>query len=119
METPWIVTLVDSIARSPHPRAEPSVAPETPPGGSRDMGSGHSIPIGEPEVGPPRSGFVLRLCIRKADEAWGEAALGHGLADTRFSNPRILGALAARIANARRFRACAEINFTISCCVSA
>ena len=48
------------------------------------MGPGHSIPIGEGEVGPPRSGFVLRLCIRKADEARGEAALGHGLADTRF-----------------------------------
>ncbi len=52
------------------------------------MGSGHSIPIGEGEVGPPRSGFVLRLCIRKADEAWGEAALGHGLADTRFCRTR-------------------------------
>jgi hypothetical protein len=48
------------------------------------MGPGHSIPIGEGEVGPPQSGFVLRLCIRKADEARGEAALGHGLADTRF-----------------------------------
>jgi hypothetical protein len=52
------------------------------------MGSGDSIPRGEPAVGPPRSGFVLRLCIRKADEAWGEAALGHGLADTRFCTPR-------------------------------
>ena len=52
------------------------------------MGSGHSIPIGEGEIGPPRSGFVLRLCIRKADEAWGEAALGHGLADTRFCRRR-------------------------------
>jgi hypothetical protein len=50
------------------------------------MGSGHSIPIGEGEgeVGPPRSGFVLRLCIRMADEAWGEAARNDGLADTRF-----------------------------------
>src|SRR5262249_18990913 len=64
--------------------------------------SGHSIPIGEPAVGPPRSGFVLRLCIRKADEAWGEATLGHGLADTRFSRPRTLGALAALILSARR-----------------
>src|SRR4051812_6319042 len=52
------------------------------------MGPGHSIPIGDGEVGPPRSGFVLRLCIRKADEAWGEAALGHGLADTRFCRRR-------------------------------
>src|SRR5512135_1007053 len=49
----------------------------------------HSIPIGEGAVGPPRSGFVLRLCIRKADGAWGEAALGHGLADTRFCKRRI------------------------------
>jgi hypothetical protein len=30
------------------------------------------------------SGFVLGLCIRRADEAWGSATLGHGLADTRF-----------------------------------
>src|SRR3954469_22604265 len=30
----------------------------------------------------------LRLCIRKADEAWGEAARGHGLADTRFCRSR-------------------------------
>src|SRR5207253_1264519 len=33
-------------------------------------------------------GFVLRLCIRKADEAWGETALCHGLADTRFCRTR-------------------------------
>lgn len=39
------------------------------------MGRGHPIPIGEGEIGPPRSGFVLRLCIRKADEAWEKAAL--------------------------------------------
>ena len=26
----------------------------------------------------------LRLCIRKSDGAWGKAALGHGLVDTRF-----------------------------------
>ena len=52
------------------------------------MGRRDSIPIVEGEIGPPRSGFVLRLCIRKADEAWGEAALGHGLADTRFCRTR-------------------------------
>jgi hypothetical protein len=52
------------------------------------MGWGHSIPIGEGEIGPPRIGFVLGLCIRKADEAWGEAARDDGLADTRFCNPR-------------------------------
>jgi hypothetical protein len=86
--TPWIATLVDRIAPSPHPRAERSVTPKTPPGGSRGMGSGDSIPIGERAVGPPRSGFVLRLCIRKADEARGEAALDDGLADTRFCRER-------------------------------
>ena len=48
------------------------------------MGTGHSIPIGEGEIGPPRSGFVLRLCIRKADEARGKATLSRGLADTKF-----------------------------------
>src|SRR5262245_17780421 len=99
METPWIATLVDSIARSPHPRAEPSVTPETPPGGSRGVGSGHSIPIGQPEVGPPRSGFVLRLCIRKADEAGDEAAPGHGLADTRFCRTRTCDCRERRITN--------------------
>jgi len=35
------------------------------------MGWGDSIPIVEGEIGPPRTGFVHRLCIRKADEAWG------------------------------------------------
>src|SRR5206468_759064 len=35
-----------------------------------------------------RSGFVLRLCIRKADEACSGAALSHGLADTRFCRKR-------------------------------
>jgi hypothetical protein len=69
---------------SPHPRAERSVTPKAPSGGCRDLGSGDSIPIGEGAVGPPRSGFVLRLCIRKADGAWGETALDDGLADTRF-----------------------------------
>ena len=33
-------------------------------------------------------GFVLRGCTRKADEAWARAALGHGLADTRFCRKR-------------------------------
>ena len=55
------------------------------------MGWGDSIPIVEGEIGPPRSGFVHRLCIRKADEAWGEAARDDGLADTRFCNPRSRG----------------------------
>ena len=39
-------------------------------------------------VAGPRPRFVLRLCIRKAGEARGEAALGDGPADTRFFNPR-------------------------------
>src|SRR5262249_28996004 len=30
------------------------------------------------------------LCIRKADEAWENAALGHGLADTRFCRRRTI-----------------------------
>jgi hypothetical protein len=47
------------------------------------MGWGDSIPIVEGEIGPPHSGFVHCLCIRKADEAWGEAARDDGLADTR------------------------------------
>jgi hypothetical protein len=88
MGTPWITTPADFIATSKRPRADRSVTPEDRPGGSRDRGRGHSIPRGEGAVGPPRSGFVLRLCIRKADEVWGEAALGHGLADTRFCRSR-------------------------------
>ena len=35
-------------------------------------------------------GFVLRGCLRKADEAWGEASLSDGLADTRFFRRRTL-----------------------------
>jgi len=50
---------------------------------------GDSIPIVEGEIGPPRSGFVHRLCIRKADGAWGEAARDDGPADTRFCRTRI------------------------------
>src|SRR5262245_45392154 len=46
---------------------DPSVTPETPPGASGGLGSSHSNSIGQGAVGPPRSGFVLRLCIRKAD----------------------------------------------------
>ena len=47
------------------------------------MGSGHSIPIGEGEVGPPRSGFVLRLCIRKAVVERGLTPGLIGLADAK------------------------------------
>jgi hypothetical protein len=56
--------LIVSLTR---PREDPSVRPKTSPGASRDLGSSHSIPIGDGAVGPPRSGFVLRVCIRKAD----------------------------------------------------
>ena len=56
------------------PARGPSVTPKTPRAGCRGMGWSDSIPIVEGEIGPPRSGFVHRLCIRKADEVWGEAA---------------------------------------------
>jgi len=72
------------IATVPRPCRDPSVRPKTPPGASGDPGSSHSISIGRGAVGPPRSGFVLRVCIRKADGARVKAALTHGLADTRF-----------------------------------
>jgi hypothetical protein len=41
--------------------------------------------------GRARRGFVLRRCIRKADEAWDEAGLVDGLADTRFFRRRTPG----------------------------
>jgi hypothetical protein len=56
----------------PRPCEAPSVMPKTPPGASRGVGSSHSIPRGDGAVGPPRSGFVLRLRVRKADEAGGK-----------------------------------------------
>ncbi len=91
MGTPWITTPADFIATTPSLEEDRFLTPKAPPGGPGGMGSDHSILIGEPAVGPPRSGFVLRLCIRKADEAWGEAALDDGLADTRFCRTRTLG----------------------------
>jgi hypothetical protein len=87
--TPWVAAPAHRIATSICPREDPSVTPKTPPGASRGLGSGHSIPIGEPAVGPPRSGFVLRACIRKAGGACVEAALVDGLADTTFFKRRI------------------------------
>ena len=78
------------------------------------MGWGHSIPIGEGEIGPPRSGFVHRLCIRKADEAWGEAARDDGLADTRFckrrSLPRITRLVSLMRVGPRRGRSQAQVD---------
>src|SRR5262245_27994974 len=56
-----------------HIRADRSVTPKAPAGGSRGLGSGHSISMGKLAVGPPRSGFVLCDCICKSDEVWGEA----------------------------------------------
>ena len=69
MGTPRLAAPADSITTSTHPREGPCVRPKGPSGASRGLESGHSIPIGDRAVGPPRSGFVLRLCIRKADEA--------------------------------------------------
>ncbi len=69
MGTPRAVAPTHGIATSTCPRADRSVRPKSPPVASGGLGSGHSIPIGEPAVGPPRSGFVLRGCIRKADGA--------------------------------------------------
>ena len=88
MGTPRAVARADDIVTSPHPSADPYARPKSRPGASTGLGSSHSISIGDGAVGPPRSGFVLRDCIRKADVAWGEAALGHGLADTRFCKRR-------------------------------
>ena len=57
------------------------------------MGRSDSIPIVEGEIGPPRSGFVHRLCIRKADEAWGEAARrrprGYKILQSAFSRSAV------------------------------
>jgi hypothetical protein len=50
--------------------------------------SGHSIYIAKPAAGPPRDGFVLRHCIRKADQVRGEAVRSHGLAGTTFCRCR-------------------------------
>ena len=88
MGTPRVSSLVHGIASLPRPSEDPSVRPKTSPGASRDLESSHSISIGDGAVGPPRSGFVLRVCIRKADQACVKAALHHGLAFTRFCKRR-------------------------------
>src|SRR4051794_5054903 len=75
MGTPLASAPAADFATSTHRCQGTRSTPKTPAGGSRGMGRGDSIPIVEGEIGPPRSGFVLRLCIRKADEAWGEASL--------------------------------------------
>ena len=90
MGTPRVSSPLHGIARLPRPSEDPSVRPNTSPGASRDLGSSHSISIGDGAVGPPRSGFVLRVCIRKADQACVKAALHHGLAYTRFCKRRNL-----------------------------
>ena len=69
MGTPWVWVPAQRIATSRCPREDPSVTPKTPPGASCGLESRHSISIGDGAVSPPRSGFVLRLCIRKADQA--------------------------------------------------
>ena len=57
------------------------------------------------------SGFVLRLYIQKADEVWGKATLGHGLADTRvFTRSTVVDR--SRLVTPGRNRAGADGNFT-------
>ena len=73
-----VVTLTTSV-RGPLCHAKGSSR------GVRGTGSSHSISIGDGAIGPPRIGFILRLCIRKADEDWGEAAPVYGLAAAGFS----------------------------------
>ena len=58
-----------ALAATICPLRDPSVTPKTPPWTSRSLGPSHSISIGDGAVGPPRNGFVLRLCIRKPDGA--------------------------------------------------
>ena len=84
MGTPLASVLAAVLATSAHRRQGTRGHVQDPSRGLPRHGWGDSIPIAEGEIGPPRSGFVLRLCIRKADEAWGEAARDDGLADTRF-----------------------------------
>ena len=90
MGTPRVSSPLHGIARLPRPSEDPSVRPNTSPGASRDLGSSHSISIGRGAVGPPRSGFVLRGCIRKAGGARVEAELVDGLADTTFCRSRTM-----------------------------
>jgi hypothetical protein len=72
------------IALCPTPCQNASVSPESWGDSSGPMGSSQPIRIGDRAIGLPRIGFVLRLWIRKADSARGEAAPGHGPAGTRF-----------------------------------
>jgi hypothetical protein len=81
---PWGSSAPHLIVTLTRPCEDPSVTPKTPPGASRGLRSSHSISIGDGAVSPPRSGFVLRCCIRKANGASLVAALADGLADTRF-----------------------------------
>jgi hypothetical protein len=87
------MTTAEDIATSTPPRVDRSASPKTRPRSSPGMKSGHAFPNDEGEIGPPRSGFVLRSCIRKAEGAWGETAIGHGLADTTFCSLRNVGPL--------------------------
>jgi hypothetical protein len=89
VEIPWSAPRGDSIAPPPtSPRGSLRDA-QAPSRRFPRHGVGRFNPHRQGAVGPPRSGFVLRLCIRKADGARGEAALGYGLADTRFCRTRI------------------------------
>ena len=70
---PQFATPADGIAMSTHPGEDLCVRPKGPPGASRGVRSGYSIPMGRGAVGLPRSSFVLRRCICKVDEARGKA----------------------------------------------
>jgi hypothetical protein len=68
------------IATSICPPEYPSVAPKTPLGAFSRLGSSHSISIGDGTVSTPRSSFVLRVSIPKADAAQGDPDLTKSLA---------------------------------------
>ena len=87
MGTPWISAPARRIATSTCPREDPSDTPKTP-SGAPEAWVGPLNPHRRGAVGPPRSGFVLRVCIRKADPACVQATLADGLADTRFFRER-------------------------------
>ena len=78
----WASSAPHLIVTLTRPCEDPSVTPKTPPRASRGLGLSHSISIGDGAVSPPRSGFVLRCCIRKANGALAQAVLADGLADT-------------------------------------
>ena len=79
----------DGIATSTRPREGALGHAKAPSRRLPGHGVGPFNPHRRGEIGPPRSGFVLRGCIRKAGGAWGEATLIDGPADTTFFGRRI------------------------------